>query len=110
MPPARRYPDELPTTGEVTRLHHLRDKDMANDMLETMKHGTSDLLKACLESSNQELRQTLMSFVRQGEQTQYRLYQLAERKGWYLPAGQAQADQVQRVEAFFPTPAGAPVG
>ncbi|MCK9223072.1 MAG: spore coat protein [Limnochordia bacterium] len=87
----------------------LSDKDMALDYLEMCKTGTSEALKAALECSNQNLRGTLMSYVTQGEKDSLELSKLASTNNWYLEAGPADSQEIQRISGFY-TSAATPMG
>lgn len=78
----------------------LTDKDLANLALETIKHSVEDLTKAAMESSG-NLRQTFLQLRNQCEQSQERLAQLATAKGWYMPAAQANPQDIQNVAQFY---------
>ncbi len=82
----------------------LSDKDIASDALDMMKHSTAGTLKACLESSNPKLRQTLMQLVTEGEKSQFQMFELAAERQWYLPASQAGQEEIQRIKEFYATP------
>ena len=51
------------------------------------------------ECSNQQLRQTLQQIRNSDEQFQYQLYQMAESKGFYKPATQADSKDIQQVRS-----------
>ncbi|MFZ5641174.1 MAG: spore coat protein [Bacillota bacterium] len=79
----------------------LQDKQMAIDCLEMKKHGAVELTKAAAECSNTQLRQTLMQMRNSCEQAQQEIAQIATTKGWYLPAGNADQQEISRVKGFY---------
>jgi len=78
----------------------LTDKDMANDALEMSKVFATELTKAAAECSNQQLKQTFLQMRIQVEQHQEKLANLAIQEGWYLPAGRADQQEINRVRSF----------
>jgi len=79
----------------------LLDKDMANDALEMKKVFAGELTKAAAECSNTQLRQTFLQIREQTEREQERLGQLAVQQGWYLPAAEADQQNISRVKSFI---------
>jgi len=80
---------------------NLNDKDIANDILESSKHGISDLTKVGLECSNQRLRQTLRQMRDQDEKSHEKFTQMAVQNQWYLPSSKAEHAECRRVEQFL---------
>ncbi|HBT20646.1 MAG TPA: spore coat protein [Peptococcaceae bacterium] len=78
----------------------LTDKDMANDALEMYKVFATELTKAASECTNPQLKQTLIQMRSAVEQRQENLANLAIREGWYLPAGSADQQEVNRIRSF----------
>lgn len=76
----------------------IQDREMVMDALETVKHEIIDLTKAAEECSNQDLRQSILEFRNQAEQTQVQLAQFASERGWYIPSPAADHSQVQQVK------------
>ena len=76
----------------------LRDQDMVNDILTDTKASINSYTVAITECSNPTLRQTLQTLRNEAEQFQYQLYQIAEQKGWYMPAPQAHQTDVQQIK------------
>ncbi|MBC7076427.1 MAG: spore coat protein [Syntrophomonadaceae bacterium] len=75
----------------------MQDKEMVNDVLSMTKAGLTTYANFISETSNQQLRQTLQQIRNSDEQFQYQLYQLAEQKGWYKPAHQADPQDIHQV-------------
>ncbi len=78
----------------------LQDKDMANDALERTKVSAGELTKAAAECSNKQLKQTFLQMRNQSELDQEEIAQVAMQKGWYMPASQADPQEVSRVKSF----------
>ncbi|NLO90147.1 MAG: spore coat protein [Clostridia bacterium] len=78
----------------------LSNKDMANDVLEMYKVFATELTKAAAECSNTQLKQTLHQMRSTVEQRQESLAQMAIREGWYLPAGSADQQEINRIRSF----------
>ncbi|MGN9163751.1 spore coat protein [Tissierellaceae bacterium HCP3S3_D8] len=76
----------------------MRDQDMVNDILSGAKASISSYTTAITECSNQQLRSTLQTLRNEAEQMQYQIYQMAEQKGWYMPAPQANKNDVQLIK------------
>ncbi len=77
----------------------MSDKEMVNDILSQMKSSLTTYSTSITETSNQQLRQTLQQIRNSDEQFQYQLYQLAETKGFYKPATQADVKDIQQVRS-----------
>lgn len=75
------------------------DKEMVNDILSMTKSSLSTYAMVIGEASNQQLRQTIQQIRNSDEQFQYQLYQLAEQKGFYKPAAQADQSDIQTVKS-----------
>lgn len=80
-------------------MQHMSDKEMVNDILSQMKSSLTTYTSSISETSNQQLRQTLQQIRNSDEQFQYQLYQLAETKGFYKPATQADTKDIQQVKS-----------
>lgn len=74
---------------------------IAFDCLESEKHSVVDLTDAALETSNQNLRQSLIRMRNQAEQDQKEIYHIAEQNGWYLSATKANPQAVSRLNNFL---------
>lgn len=80
-------------------MQHIGDKEMVNDILSMMKSSLTTYASSISECSNQQLRQTLQQIRNSDEQSQYQLYQMAESKGFYKPATQADTKDIQQVRS-----------
>jgi len=77
----------------------MQEKDMVNDYLTSLKSSMATYAQAISETSNQQLRQTLIQMRNQDENRQYTVYQMAVQKGYYQPASQANQNEVQQVRS-----------
>jgi spore coat protein CotF len=80
-------------------MQHMGDKEMVNDVLSMVKSSLTTYTTSISECSNQQLRQTLQQIRNSDEQFQYQLYQIAESKGFYKPAVQADTKDIQQVRS-----------
>ncbi len=80
-------------------MQHIGDKEMVNDVLSMVKSSLTTYTSSISECSNQQLRQTLQQIRNSDEQFQYQLYQMAESKGFYKPATQADSNDIQQVRS-----------
>lgn len=87
----------------------LKDKDMASDCLDMLKHSCSELTKAALETSTPQLRSTLIQMRNSCEQTQQQFSQVLTQNNWYLPSSKAEQSDISRVKGFYQS-GGSPVG
>ena len=78
---------------------HIQDKEMVNDTLSMVNSSLTGYASAISQTSNQQLRQALQQIRNSDEQFQYQLYQLAEQKGFYKPAAQADTQDMQQVKS-----------
>lgn len=76
----------------------MQDQDMVNDILAGTKASISTYTTAITECSNQQLRSTLQTLRNEAEQIQYQLYQMAEQKGYYMPAPPASQNDIQQIK------------
>ena len=72
---------------------------MVNDILSMMKSSLTTYANVIGEASNQQLRSTIQQIRNADEQFQYQLYQMAEQKGFYKPAAQADQTDIQTVKS-----------
>lgn len=77
----------------------MQDKEMVNDILSMAKSSLTTYANVIGEASNQQLRSTIQQIRNSDEQFQYQLYQLAEQKGFYKPAAQADQTDIQTVKS-----------
>lgn len=76
----------------------MEEKYMVNDILECTKSSLKDYQGAIIETANMELRQTFQNLRNAEESFQYELFKLAESKGYYVPAENAKADEIEKVK------------
>ncbi len=76
----------------------LQEKDMVNDILSGTKASLGAYAKFITECSNQNLRSTLQQMRNGDEQFQYNLYKIAEKKGYYKCAPEAQAQELNQLK------------
>ena len=77
----------------------MQEKTMVNDALSMEKSDLTFYANAISECSNQQLRSALQQIRNQCETSQYELYKIAEQKGFYKPASQANDQEVQQVKS-----------
>lgn len=76
----------------------MQERDIVNDLLSGTKASIDSYTKAIQECSNQQLRSTLQTLRNEAEQMQYQLYQMAEQKGYYVPAPPASKNDVNHIK------------
>ena len=74
------------------------EKCIVNDILGGAKASINSYTTAIQECSNQTLRSTLQTLRNEAEQMQYQLYQMAEQKGYYVPAPDAKSNDVDTIK------------
>ena len=77
----------------------MQEKDMVNDALGATKASIDCYSRAITECANQQLRGTLQQLRNEAEQWQYQLFQIAEQKGYYVPAAPANTNDIQQVKS-----------
>lgn len=77
----------------------MQEKTMVNDALSMEKSDLTFYANAISECSNQQLRSALQQIRNQCETSQYELYKIAEQKGFYKPASQANEQEIQQVKS-----------
>lgn len=77
----------------------MQDRDIFMDVLAGTKHSINCYTNAIMETSNQQLRSTWQTLRSEAEQMQYQIYQMAEQKGYYVPAPKAKQDDVQTIKS-----------
>ncbi|NMB27090.1 MAG: spore coat protein [Tissierellia bacterium] len=75
------------------------EKCMVNDALSVTKASIDSYSKAITECANGQLRSTLQQLRNEAEQFQYQLFQIAEQKGYYVPAPTANTNDIQQVKS-----------
>ncbi len=76
----------------------MQEKDMVNDVLSMLNSSITGYANVIAQSSNQQFRQTIQQVRNNCEMFQYNLYQVAEQKGYYKPAAQANQSDIQQVK------------
>lgn len=79
----------------------LQDKVMVNDALAMEKSSLTNYANVISECNNTQLRQTIQQIRNNCETSQYNLYKLAETKGFYQPAANADPNYIQQVRHSF---------
>lgn len=77
----------------------MQDRDIINDLMGGTKASINSYTMAVVESSNQQLRSTWQTLRTEAEQMHYQLYQMAEQKGYYMPAPPAHQQDVQKIKS-----------
>lgn len=77
----------------------LQEKEMVNDALGAVKSELTFYANAISECENQQLRSAIQQIRNQCETSQYELFQIASSKGYYVPASQASATEIQQVKS-----------
>jgi len=77
----------------------MQEKDMVNDVLSMINSSITGYANVIVQTSNQQLRQTLQQIRNSDETFQYNLYKLAEQKGYYKPAQQADQQDIIQVKS-----------
>lgn len=72
---------------------------MVNDALADEKTELTFYANAISECANPQLRSTIQQIRNNCETSQYELFQLAQSKGYYKPAQQANDSEVQQVKS-----------
>lgn len=78
---------------------HLSDKEMVNDLLASTNACLTRYAGVISETANQQLRQAVQQIRNSDEQFQYQIFQLAEQKGFYKPAAQADTNDIQTLKS-----------
>jgi spore coat protein CotF len=79
----------------------MQEKDMVNDILSTINSSLTGYANVISQASNPQFRQTIQQIRNNCETFQYDLYKLAEQKGYYKPAIQADQSDIQQVKTQF---------
>lgn len=77
----------------------MRDQAIVNDILNGTKASINTYTSAIQECVNPTLRSELQTLRDEAEQMQYQIFQMAEQKGWYMPAPPANQNDVQTVKS-----------
>ena len=73
----------------------MNEKDIVLDVLTGLKASIGSYAKMITECCDLNLRQTLQQMRNEAEQSQYNLYKIAEKKGYYIPAPKDADNEVQ---------------
>jgi len=79
----------------------MQEKDMVNDVLSMVNSSLAGYASVITQTSDQQLRQTIQQIRDHDEKFQFELYRLAEQKGYYQPAQQADPKDIQQVKSIF---------
>lgn len=79
----------------------MQEKDMVNDVLSTINSSLTGYASVISQASNPQFRQAIQQIRNNDEAFQYDLYKLAEQKGYYKPAPQADQNDIQQVKSQF---------
>ena len=74
------------------------EKTMVNDVLGSVKAELSAYQTAITETENMQLRQVFQQLRDDSESYQYELFKVASSKGYYQPAKQADASEIQTLK------------
>lgn len=76
----------------------MEEKYMVNDILNGVKGDLTIYQGAIAEAANMQLRQTLQQIRNSDESFQYELFKVAQAKGYYKPAQQANQTEINTVK------------
>lgn len=79
----------------------MQDKEMVNDVLSQLNSSLTGYANVISQASNQQFRQTIQQIRNSCETFQYDLYKVAEQKGFYKPAQQAEQKDIMQVKSQF---------
>lgn len=77
----------------------MNDKIMVNDALSSVKSSLTTYATVISECANPTLRSAIQQIRNNCETSQFELYKLAQTKGFYQPATQAENQDVQQVRS-----------
>jgi len=77
----------------------MQEKAMVNDVLSMINSSLTGYATVIAQTSNPQLRQTIQQIRNNDENFQYELYKLAEQKGYYKPAQQADQNSIMQVKS-----------
>jgi len=77
----------------------MREKDMVNDVLSMVNSSLTGYASVISQTADQQLRQTIQQIRDNDEKFQYDLFKLAEQKGFYQPAQQADPKDIQQIKS-----------
>lgn len=77
----------------------IQEKIMVNDVLASTKSSLTLYANAIAECENPSLRSTIQQIRNSDEASQYKLFQMAQSKGYYKPAMKAKDEEVQQTKS-----------
>lgn len=77
----------------------MQEKMMINDALSSVKSSLTFYANTIAECANPALRTAIQQIRNNCEASQYELFQLAQSKGFYVPAAMADDNQVQQIKS-----------
>jgi spore coat protein CotF len=79
----------------------MQEKDMVNDVLSMINSSITGYGSVITQANDQQFRQTVQQVRNNCEMFQYNLYKVAEQKGYYKPASQADQSEVNQIKSEF---------
>lgn len=79
----------------------MQEKDMVNDVLSQINSSLTGYANVIAQAANPQLRQTIIDIRNGDESFQYQMFKLAEQKGYYKPAIQADQSDINQVKSQF---------
>lgn len=76
----------------------MEEKYMVNDILEAIKSELIIYQEIISESENMQFRQTIQQVRNDSESFQYELFKVAQAKGYYSPASEAQQSEINKIK------------
>ena len=76
----------------------MNEKTMVNDILASVKSDLTAYQTAITECEDMALRQAFQQIRNNDETFQYELFKIAQNKGYYKPAQQAQQQEIDKVK------------
>jgi spore coat protein CotF len=77
----------------------LNEKIMVNDVLSSVKSNLTFYTNTISECANPTLRSAIQQIRSNDEASQYKLFRMAQDKGYYKPALMAKDDEVQQTKS-----------
>lgn len=77
----------------------INEKVMVNDVLSSVKSSLTTYATCISECANPQLRSTLQQIRNNDETSQFKLYKMAQAKGYYKPAIMASDEEVQQTKS-----------
>lgn len=76
----------------------MNEKEMVLDILGCLKSDITNYTKIITECNDFNIRKTFQQMRNEAEDTQYNLYKIAEKKGYYIPAPKDTDFEVQNLK------------